>query len=524
MKFILKKYRFQYSITIVLSIIQACMFAIFSIKLGAVIDTIGKNNDKLFHIILMCIGIISIWFVVSSLLESSKSRYAYLVIKDIKSRLYTALNNKKMDEYMSKQNEYYLNIFTKNIDLIHDNYLIPRCVIVSNIISALISIIAIFSISWKLALCFLVITAFTIILSQIPGVIMAKKTKWFSEKNSEYLSVINNHLKGFEQIKLLRVFPNFYMDYKETDEEFENSRKNYFTVTWISDILGMFFGFFSQLLCISIGVYFIINGHLTVGLLIAAINLLNSVFGPVQSFAYNKNLIKTVDEIYNEYDEIINAKTEDKLIIDKPIDEILYKNLSINFYDKRKVIDNLNYKFEKGKIYAIKGESGSGKSTLMKVLMRYYKDEIYSGEIQIDGKNIRDISENSIYSKIAYVQRNDFFVPGTVRDNIFLNRDIEGCGDLFKDLKLSDELLDKKIESGSRYNVSTGEKQRIDIARFLVNDYDVLIFDEPTSNLDSETSEVIFDLIFKIKNKIVIVITHNQDEKLLSKFDEVITI
>ena len=70
--------------------------------------------------------------------------------------------------------------------------------------------------------------------------------------------------------------------------------------------------------------------------------------------------------------------------------------------------------------------------------------------------------------------------------------------------------------------MSTGEKQRIDIARFLVENYDVMIFDEPTSNLDKETSEIIFDLIFGIKDRIVIVITHVNDENTLKRFDQVI--
>ena len=89
-------------------------------------------------------------------------------------------------------------------------------------------------------------------------------------------------------------------------------------------------------------------------------------------------------------------------------------------------------------------------------------------------------------------------------------------------MKFNDSFLDKSIEEGSRNQVSTGEKQRIDIARFLVENYDVMIFDEPTSNLDKETSEIIFDLIFGIKDRIVIVITHVNDENTLKRFDQVI--
>ena len=99
---------------------------------------------------------------------------------------------------------------------------------------------------------------------------------------------------------------------------------------------------------------------------------------------------------------------------------------------------------------------------------------------------------------------------------------MEANNSLYGKLKFNDSFLDKSIEEGSRNQVSTGEKQSIDIARFLVENYDVMIFDEPTSNLDKETSEIIFDLIFGIKDRIVIVITHVNDENTLKRFDQII--
>ena len=129
---------------------------------------------------------------------------------------------------------------------------------------------------------------------------------------------------------------------------------------------------------------------------------------------------------------------------------------------------------------------------------------------------------DDLYKKVAYIQRNDFYIDGSVRDNIELYRKLEANNGLYRELKFNDSFLDKPIEEGSRNQVSTGEKQRIDIARFLVENYDVMIFDEPTSNLDKETSEIIFDLIFGIKDRIVIVITHVNDENTLKRFDQVI--
>ena len=273
----------------------------------------------------------------------------------------------------------------------------------------------------------------------------------------------------------------------------------------------------------SIGIWFVLRGDLTVGLLISSINLLNGVFSPVQEFAQNKNLMGTVKDIVNSFDDIMSTDNEENLDIklSDNVNSIAVKNLSMDFKDKH-IFDNYNVNFESNKKYAIIGESGRGKSTLVKLIMKYYPSDSYRGEVLINDTNINKIDTESLFNKIAYIQRNDFYVDGTIKDNIELYRNLNIQQDLYDQLKFTEEFLNKNIEDGSRNLVSTGEKQRIDILRFLVKDYDVLIFDEPTSNLDRETSKIIFDLIFKISGKIVIVITHTSDEETLNKFDEVV--
>lgn len=525
MKQIIRKYNLIYIITILLSLAKAFLSAYFSIKLGSIIDIIGKNENALLRTILSCMLIVFFWFIVSSLFEILKSQYSYLIIKDIKNKIYSSLLNKKMYDFVKLSNEHYLNMMTKNIDLVHDNYLVPKCEIVANFVYAIVSIFAIFSISYKLAISFILVTIITIVFSQFPGVIMAKKTQWFSRKNKKYLDTLNNHLKGFEQIKLLGLFENFNKVYKNTDEDYEKSRRSFSITNDVAKNFGMFFSFFAQLFCFGVGIFFVINNQLTIGLLISSINLLNNVFNPVQAFVYNKNLMGTVKEIFLEIEEMIKEENDEnrEKIVGK-IESIEYRNVSVKFNENKTVLNGMSYIFEKNKIYSITGESGKGKSTLVKLLMGYYSKEMYNGDVYVNNKNIRDVVVDNIYEKVAYIQRNDFFIQGTVRDNIAMNRKIESGLELFKNLNLNNELLDKNIESSAMINVSTGEKQRIDIARFLVKDYDVLIFDEPTSNLDVETSKLIFDFIFSLKNKIIIVITHIIDDELLNRFDQNILI
>lgn len=314
----------------------------------------------------------------------------------------------------------------------------------------------------------------------------------------------------------------FLRKYLDRDNQYEKSRFSYIFVSRLANDLGLFFSFFAQLACMSIGVWFALRGDITVGLLISAINLLNGVFNPLQQLAYNKNLMGTVSDIMKSFDEILSREKNEGQLIQNSISTISIKDLDFKFGEDKIIFEGFNARFEKGKTYAIVGESGRGKSTLAKLIMKYYGSDQYRGEIQVNNQDINTILSDDLYKKVAYIQRNDFYIDGSIKNNIELYRRLEANNSLYGKLKFKDSFLDKPIEEGSRNQVSTGEKQRIDIARFLVKDYDVMIFDEPTSNLDKETSEIIFDLIFEIKDKIVIVITHVNDESTLNRFDQVI--
>lgn len=518
---IIKNHWLTYILAVILSIGSAVLFAMFSVRLGTVVDVVINQDVDFASKILACLKVVIGWFIVSLLFTYIKSKNVSDIIRDVKKDLYVSVNKKEMKDYVSKSNEYYLNNFTKNIDLLQTNYLSPRCEIVANFISALVSIGTIFFINWKLGLSFVGVSLVTIALSQLPGVIMAKKTNEFSEESANYLKVINNHLKGFEQIKLLGVSDIFLRKYLDRDNQYEKSRFSYIFVSRLANDLGLF-SVFAQLACMSIGVWFALRGDITVGLLISAINLLNGVFNPLQQLAYNKNLMGTVSDIMKSFDEILSREKNEGQLIQNSISTISIKDLDFKFGEDKIIFEGFNARFEKGKTYAIVGESGRGKSTLAKLIMKYYGSDQYRGEIQVNNQDINTILSDDLYKKVAYIQRNDFYIDGSIKNNIELYRRLEANNSLYGKLKFKDSFLDKPIEEGSRNQVSTGEKQRIDIARFLVKDYDVMIFDEPTSNLDKETSEIIFDLIFEIKDKIVIVITHVNDESTLNRFDQVI--
>lgn len=519
-----KRYRGIFIVTAFFGLVSACFMAIFSFCLGRVVDVVISPSDSLQTTMLLCIGMAVCGLAASFLYDYARIVYVNKIVRYLKTNLYRALYHKELNVFLSEKNGHYLSLYSKDIDLIVDNYLMPKCSIISNILSAVVSLLSIFIINWKLGLSFVALSSVTVVLSQIPGAVMAKKTVEYTQHNSSYMAVLENGLKGFEQVKLLGLGNLFSRKLDVNDHAYERSRKSYLFAKVASNDIGMFIGMLSQLSCMAVGIWFVLRGSMTVGLLISAVQLLNGVFSPLQLFVQDKNLMGTAGEIIQRIDQeqTIAEKTAGEIA--GSVQEIAFHDLNLQFGDKE-IFHNFNMTFESGRKYAIVGESGKGKSTLMRLLMKYLTQSEYEGNVLINRQDIRSLDSDSIYDRIGYIQRNEFLIDGSVRDNIVLYRnDIAGAKieQICRALKLDSELVRKKIDAADSGEVSFGEKQRIDIARFMVHDYDVLVFDEPTSNLDADTANEIFNMIFGIRDKIVIVITHDRSRDVLDRFDAVL--
>lgn len=481
-----QRYKYRYLFTVVMGLISAVFMSRFSVSLGKVIDVVITPKDTLINTVLLCGAMLLCWLLASFIYDYSAIAYVNRIIRYMKERLYKTLFEREMNEFHHNEIGTYLSLYSKDIDLLTDNYLIPRCNIVCNFLSAAVCLLSIFLLNWKLGIAFVIISILTIVASQLPGVIMSKKTEEYTAANKSYMALLENYLSGFEQIKLLCVGKLFKEKLNQKDKEYENSRKNYLFAKIVAGDLGMSFGMFSQLLCMSVGIYFVLNGGMTVGVLIAAVQLLNGVFGPLQNFVSDKNLMGTASEIIERIDVNSETKELQESDIAEKVETIEFHEINLSFGEKE-IFHDYNLKLEKGKKYAIVGESGKGKSTLMKLMLKYIPNSDYSGSITINGDDIQEYTSHSLYGKIGYVQKNEFLVNGTVEDNICLYRDQvsrESLDEIYKTLNFNEEFVNKNVSSANAKAVSYGEKQRIDIARFLVNDYDVLVFDEPTSNLD----------------------------------------
>lgn len=213
-------------------------------------------------------------------------------------------------------------------------------------------------------------------------------------------------------------------------------------------------------------------------------------------------------EYFNNGKEVsVDKNTEDKAYI-------LGENIEFGYEEGKNVIKGISFEIPKNSFVSIAGESGCGKSTLTSILMGYNK--INSGKLSIKNRNSEEISTDEKMKLMTMVSFQNYLFKGTVRENLLMGRDD------IKDDKLLDALksvnlyeffstlegLETKIAEQAS-NLSGGQRQRLCIARALLHDSEIYIFDEATSNIDVESEEIIVDLIKKLKReKTVIQITH----------------
>lgn len=183
-------------------------------------------------------------------------------------------------------------------------------------------------------------------------------------------------------------------------------------------------------------------------------------------------------------------------------------------YGDRKILKDINITFAKNSLTAIVGASGSGKSTIASLIMGRNKN--YSGQITAGSKNFKDIDEGQIFENINYVSHGDYIFKGTIRDNLAMagNKLTEKqMFDVLKSVNLMEIVdgekgLDTPIDERGE-NLSGGQRQRLALARAILHDSQVYIFDEATSNIDVESESIIMEHIFRLaKKKTVILISH----------------
>lgn len=263
----------------------------------------------------------------------------------------------------------------------------------------------------------------------------------------------------------------------------------------------------------------VLNETMYFGMLYLFIDYLKKFFMPIMDLTEKYNITQSamvsaerVFAILDDKNEIQNP--ENPLPFDDIQGEIEFRNVSFSYIEGEPVLKNISFKIKKGESVALVGPTGSGKTSIISLLTRFY--EIDEGEILIDGININDVRKEDLRKNIGVVLQDVFLFSGTIRDNIKLNKDISD-EEIIKISKYvnADSFIQKLpgkydepvMERAS--TLSSGQRQLLSFARTLVYEPKILVLDEATANIDTETELLIQDAVKKlIKGRTSIAIAH----------------
>lgn len=336
-----------------------------------------------------------------------------------------------------------------------------------------------------------------------------KSVKQKGRTNQDIIEI----LRGKEELKQFRVF-NRYLEkaQKGLNKSFDYSRENQFIMTEKTNYLYIIILVFTIFILLSGVLNFIYNPYL---IMFPVLYLMS--FDPFISlsrlsvslnvcFESSKNLLSFLEE-----DPKVNNLGNSDL---EEIKNIEAKDIRFRYPDTEKlVLKDTSLEICKGQVVGIKGTSGIGKSSFVKLLMRWYEFEY--GKISFNEKDIKEINTRKLRKKINYLSQIPQVFDGTLRENLNLRKDIsdEEILKVLDRVKISEKM--KKLKFGLDSHISSkdcpfssGELQRIELARALLHPCELLILDEPTSNLDSINEKLILDIINEYFENTVIIISH----------------
>ena len=400
---------------------------------------------------------------------------------------------------------------------------------ISNSVVGLISMffygIIMFLFSWQLSLLVVVIASFNILLFVGMSRKIADISRQLLQKEGSLNGVEMNGLLMIETLKATAAEAVFFNRWASEHAQTVNNQQK---IMMYGEALQIIPGFLNSLMMIAIlgwGAWLVMQGHLTIGSLVAFQSLVGSFSSPLNSllgFAEQMQEIRgdllRLDDVYKypalNQDEESEKKDKEELQTYQPLPgELSLQNVIFGYSPlDEPTLKDITLKLEKGGRIAIVGATGSGKTTLVRLICRLYKP--WSGSIELAGQPLSEVSVNQFSQTISMVDQDIFLFAGTIRDNLTLwNPKIEESK-LFaalEDARIADVViarggLDSTVSEGGA-NYSGGQRQRLEISRALVNEPSLLILDEATSSLDASVELEIYNNIKK-RDCSVIIIAH----------------
>lgn len=532
MKYCILKSKGLILLTIVLNVLTSVASVYIAKLLQKIIDAAIGGNLNLFKQILMLsiIYIILLCFFLFLYSLFSK-KLSCRIIKILRERVFNGILERNVQDFTKVNSADYISALTNDIQLIEDNYITPILVALQYMLIFLVTCVLLFQYSWVITLCLFFCMIVMILIPGIIGKYLQNKQNALSMHLSAFTSKTKDFLSGFDVIKSYKMEKHMKQEFNTKNELVYNSKYQVERLNSINEGISGILAYITQFSGLFLGAYFIIQGKISAGSLVAIVQLSSTFITPIMMILQNIPKIQSIKPIIDRLNELVDYKNPSFQGTMSPSFQkgIEVKDLEFSFDNLQPVLRNISLKIRKGKKYAVVGKSGCGKTTLVKVLTGNL--DKYNGYVGYDDQELHNLDMKKLQDMISIIQQNVYIFDDSIQHNITLFEEytseemdealkISGVDQFIK--KLPQGILTIAGENGS--NLSGGERQRIAVARALIRNKQILVLDEGTSAVDQQTAYDIESRLLLIDDLTLITITHNLNEDLLKLYDEIIYI
>lgn len=525
-----KPYKYRIFATIIVGIIKFCIPMLIPLLIKYAIDGVINNHalttDEKVHHLTIAIGIaLFIFVIVRPLIEFIRQYLAQWtsnkILYDIRKKLYNHLQALSARFYANNQVGQVISRVINDVEQTKDFILTGLMNIWLDCITIIIALSIMFFLDVKLTLAALFIFPFYILTVYVFFGRLRKLTRERSQALAEVQGFLHERVQGISVVKSFAIEDNEAKNFDKKNTNFltralKHTRWNAYSFAAINTVTDI-----GPIIVIGVGAYLAISGSITVGTLAAFVGYLELLFGPlrrlVASFTTLTQSFASMDRVFQLIDEDYDIKNG---VGAQPIEikqgRIDIDHVSFQYNDNEApILKDINLSIEKGETVAFVGMSGGGKSTLINLIPRFY--DVTSGQILIDGHNIKDFLTGSLRNQIGLVQQDNILFSDTVKENILLGRPTATDEEVVEAAKMAnahDFIMNLPqgydTEVGERgVKLSGGQKQRLSIARIFLNNPPILILDEATSALDLESESIIQEALDVLsKDRTTLIVAH----------------
>src|SRR5579871_1695572 len=489
-------------------------------------DVLGPwlNTENKLHLALLA-GVATVVIAVIGALASYIDNYftesaGQYVAHDLRIRVFHHLQRLSLGYYNSQKISTLLSIITTDVQTIQGFASSSTLDIFVDMLTILSMLVLMFWLNWDFTLIALAVTPVLLLFVSRFKRAVKKATRQVRNQQAEIVSVVQ---QGLESMQVIKAFDGQKSQEEQLTAVSQATVDAALAARRVKSLLSPMVAI-TVALCTAIvlwrGSLLILTGAMTVGALTVYLSYLSKFFKPVKDLATTTNAIAQAAVGVERIRTILDT---DEIIPERPNaieprnikGEIVFNHVAFQYSENTPILTDVSFHIKPGELVGIVGPTGSGKSTVVSLIPRFY--DATGGKIFIDGHDVRDYKLHPLRDQIGYVLQDTVLFRGTILDNIAFGRPSATRAEIVEAARLANaaefiDLMPNGYETmvGERgLTLSGGQRQRIGIARVLVRNSPILLLDEPTAALDTESERLVIDALERLmKGRTVITIAH----------------